>query len=243
MEKYRKSYVISSFEVDGQKKLRVHSLFNLFQDIADEHAEQIGVGYSFCAQNGLGWVGGAYHLKINRWPVWGERVTIETWPSGTTAACAIRDFKMTTDSGEVLLVATSQWVLIDITRLRPLPIAKHLPHYELVDDKALESDFAKIEVPEEAETLVIFPVHADDIDLNHHVNNALYPTWALDGVDETFGATHDLAEVRISFRRPARLGDTVALRTRWQDMIQTAVLTNADGSVEFARVALIWRAR
>ena len=240
MEKHKKSYIISSFEVDVKAKLRLHSLFNLFQDIADEHAEKIGVGYSFCKANGVGWVGGAYEVQINRLPDWGEEITIETWPSASTAATAIRDFKVTDKAGEILISATSQWVLIDIARLRPLPIAKHLPHYEVIPERILDSNFAKIPAPVgEAQTLS-FPVHADDIDLNDHVNNALYPTWALDGFSEEYLKNNRPSRLKIDFKRPAHFGHQILLKT-YQDAGQSiSSLTNTDGTTEYARVQIDW---
>ena len=243
MEKYKKSYIISSFEVDFQQKLRVHSLFNLFQDLADEHAEKLGLGYTFCSQNGIGWVGGAYHVKINRLPTWGDKITIETWPSGTTAASAIRDFRMTDETGQELVVATSQWVLIDTARLRPLPIAKHLPHYDILSERALESEFAKILTPETPATDLTFPVHADDIDLNHHVNNALYPTWALDGIPESFRGDHRLTEIQVTFKRSARFGDTILMKTYHEGDQSISIIGGPDGTSEFARVRLVWQSQ
>lgn len=243
MEKYKKSYIISSFEVDFQQKLRIRSLFNLFQDLADEHAEKLGLGYTFCSQNGLGWVGGAYHVKIHRLPIWGDKVTIETWPSGTTAAATIRDFKMTDGAGNILVSATSQWVLIDTNRLRPLPIAKHLPHYDMIDERALNSDFAKIQIPEASSSDITFPVHTDDIDLNHHVNNALYPTWALDGVPESFYGKNRLTELQVTFKRPALLGDILLMKTYRGEGETISVIGTPDGATEFARVRLVWQPR
>ena len=241
MDKHKKSYLISSFEVDVQSKLRLHSLFNLFQDIADEHAEKIGVGYTFCKANGVGWVGGAYHLKINRLPTWGEEIMIETWPSASTAATAIRDFKVTDKEGSILIRATSQWVLIDMARLRPLPIAKHLPHYEVIPERMLNSDFAKIPTPDGDFGSVSFPVHADDIDLNNHVNNALYPTWVLDGFSEDYLKNHRISELKIDFKRPARFGHQILLKTYQNQNQSTSLLVSSDGSTEYAHVWIEWQ--
>ncbi|MBR6412898.1 MAG: hypothetical protein IKS41_07065 [Alphaproteobacteria bacterium] len=243
MEKHKKSYIISSFEVDVQSKLRLHSLFNLFQDIADEHAEKIGVGYTFCRENGVGWVGSAYHVKINRLPTWGEEITIETWPSASTAASAIRDFKVTDKEGSVLILATSQWVLIDVVRLRPLPIAKHLPHYDVVPERMLASDFAKIPAPTGETSTLSFPVHADDIDLNNHVNNALYPTWALDGFSEEYLNANRVSELKIDFKRPAKFGFNISLKTYQIGRQSTSLITSADGTTEYARVQIDWLPR
>ena len=243
MEKLKKSYLISSFEVDVKAELRIHSLFNLFQDIADEHAEKIGVGYSFCKANGVAWVGGAYDVKINRLPTWREKITIETWPSASTAATAIRDFKVTDKDGAILILATSQWVLIDTIRLRPLPMAKHLPHYEVIPERVLVSDFAKISNPVGEPKTLSFPVHADDIDLNNHVNNALYPTWVLDGFSEEYLKNNHIAGLKVDFKRPAKFGFNILLKTYQSDGQSISLLTNPDGTIEYARVQIDWLPR
>ncbi|MDY6407269.1 MAG: thioesterase [Pseudomonadota bacterium] len=241
MEKYKKSYLISSFEVDVKAKLRIRSLFNLFQDIADEHAEKIGVGYSFCKANGIGWVGGAYRLKINRFPIWGEEISIETWPSASTAACAIRDFKVTDQKGHIIISATSQWVLIDTVRLRPIPLAKHLPQYDILAERALDSDFTKIPAPMGNSETISFPVHADDIDLNNHVNNALYPTWALDGFSDEYLNKHRMTALSVDFKRPATYGSAILLNTYINQNQSFSLLTAPDGLIEYARVLIDWQ--
>jgi len=241
MEKYKKTYMVSSFQVDSNARLRIHSLFNLFQDVADDHAEKIGVGYSFCREHAVGWVGAAYHLMIKKWPLWNETIRIETWPSDSTAASAIRDFQVFDANENVIINATSQWVLIDTERLRPIPMAKHLPHYDVNPDRAFQSDFSKIPTPEGSSDELVFPVHADDIDINHHVNNALYPTWVLDGMDASFLQSHIPSEIKILFRRSARRQDQICLKTYHRDSETISLLTNGDKTTEFARIQINWQ--
>ena len=243
MEKVKKTYEISSFEVDVKGFLRIRSLFNLFQDMADFHADQMGLGYDFCSKNGIGWVGGAYHLQVNRLPKWRDKIVIETWPSGATAACGIRDFQVKTEYGYVLINATSQWVLVDINRMRPVPVAKHLPDYDIIDDHAFVSDFSKFQLPEKVATEFTFPVHTDDIDLNNHVNNALYPTWCMDGLDDEFLNTHSIQELQVNFKRPAKKGDTVVLHTSYQLNETLHLLLSSDLKTEYARVKIVWQAQ
>ena len=60
MQKYEKQFEITSDECNEYGKLRLRSLFNLFQAMADNHAHLLGVGYQYCIQNGLGWIGGYF---------------------------------------------------------------------------------------------------------------------------------------------------------------------------------------
>ena len=141
----------------------------------------------------------------------------------------------------MIVNATSQWVLIDTTRMRPIPIAKHLPHYTIYDERALYSEFSKIPNPEGICDELIFPVHTDDIDLNHHVNNALYPTWVLDGFDDLYLKRHIPLEIKILFRRSARREDQVHLKTYRTGLESISLLTNQDDTVEFARIQMKWQ--
>ncbi len=241
MDKYKKTYVIKSYECDFKVKLRVRSLFNLFQDIADEHADNMGLGYTYCHERGIGWIGGSYHVIVHHWPTWGDVVDMSTWPSGATAATGIRDFSVSDKDGKTVIQATSQWVLVDTNRMRPIPVLKHIPTYELVSDHALISNFDKIILPDEVAEIRRFPVRIDDIDLNNHVNNALYPTWALDGLSDDFLRTHTLSEIQVSFKRPARYRDEIVLQS-WLLPTETVhVMTNSDKTIEYARVRLVWK--
>ena len=81
----------------------------------------------------------------------------------------------------------------------------------------------------------------DDIDINNHVNNAVYPTLCLDGISEEFLNSHTLSEVQVSFKKPAVFGDKICLKSS-QDALQTHhQLFNETGEVEFARVRLSWK--
>ena len=41
------TYVVKSFECDRKDTLRLLTLLNLFQDIADDSANEIGIGYDY----------------------------------------------------------------------------------------------------------------------------------------------------------------------------------------------------
>ncbi len=240
MDKYKKTYIIKSYECDIKAKLRIRSLFNLFQDMADEHADKMGLGYHYCHERGIGWIGGGYHVEIKKLPTWGDMITIETWPSGMTAATGIRDFQVKDDKGRILVNATSQWVLVDMKRMRPIPVAKHLPSYELLNEHALVSEFNKIIPVEGTPSIISFPVHVDDIDLNAHVNNALYPTWVMDTVSELSLDNHYPSEIQVNFKHPAKYGDVIRIKTYHTDLTTVHLLENANDTTEFARICVRW---
>ena len=241
IEKYSKNYEIRSYEVDKDKKLRLLTLFNILQDISDTHAEKIGVGYSFCLKEGLAWVGAGYHAKINRLPTWRDQVTITTWPSGNTAATAYRDSMLSDEAGNPLVLVSSQWALIDVARLRPVALAKHIDMSLWRDDRAIDTTFPAILPPERTDFEKTFYVRYDDIDINNHVNNAVYPVWASEAVPFEFRKQHDLAEIRVAFKRSAVLGDIISIETQIDEDRTRHLIKSAEGDRVFALVEINWR--
>lgn len=241
MKKYSKTYQVKSYECDSKGILRLRTLFNYFQDIADEHADKMGLGYHFCIERNIGWIGGAYHVQINRLPKWEDEIILYTWPSDATPVTGIRDFQMIDKKGEILINASSQWVLVDLTRMRPLPIAKHVGNYELLKERAVVTSFDDILLAESYDNEIIIPIRTDDIDINNHVNNAVYPTVCLDGVCKEIKEHKSLSEIQIRFKRPAVLSNKILLKSAFDAPNSMHQLCNETGEKEFARVLLKWK--
>ncbi len=241
MEKYAKVYHIKSYECDSNGVLRLRTLFNYFQDMADEHADKMGLGYHYCIERNIGWIGGAYHVQINQLPKWEDKVMLYTWPSDATPVTGIRDFQMVDKNGAILVNATSQWVLVDLGRMRPLAITKHVGEYELIKERALHSSFPAITPAQIYSNEIIVPVRTDDIDINNHVNNAVYPTLCLDGVSEEVKKQKSISEIQVNFKKPAVLSDKILIKSALEAHTSTHQLFDETGSTEFARVALKWK--
>lgn len=241
MEKYVKKYEVRGYECDKDAHLRLISIFNLMQDIADKHASVMEVGYEFCKEHGIGWVGGNYHLKIHRLPKWEEMVELRTWPSDKTFVTGIREFEALDGENKPLFMASSQWVLIDTQRLRPVAVAKHLYDYELLPERMIETKFPTPPHPVRVDFEKIFYVRYDDIDVNNHVNNAVYPVWACEAVPMDFRQMHDLAEVEVSFKKSAVMGDVILIKTQIEDNVTHHVILNQAGDKEFALLQVKWK--
>ncbi len=240
MMKYKKTYQIRSYEVNKDKKLRLLSLFNILQDTADIHAESLSFGHNFCLQNQLAWVGVSYHIQINERPTWQDEINITTWPSGKTAATAYRDFDVTNKKGDILFKASSQWALIDAQSLRPVALSKHLNADDWLDERAIDTKFPSVNLIERTDFEKTFYVRFDDIDVNNHVNNAVYPVWASEAVPTDFRENHTLKEVRVSFKRPAKMGDVIIIQTQIDENKTTHLIANADKSIVYALVEMAW---
>ena len=209
MEKLIKEHTISNYECDRNEKIKIISIFHLLQDMADAHAEKLNVGYTFYKQNHLAWVGRAYHIKIFSLPKIFDKITLETWPCDRTALIATRDFLIKDIVGNILVAASSQWAMIDTIKMRPIKFDNYNLTYDVLPERALQSEFAKIQSQQQINSEKQIQVREDDIDSNGHVNNCVYPMWAMETFDEEFKKNFILDEMEINFKKPVFKQDNI----------------------------------
>lgn len=217
VSKYKQEYVVKSYETDCHGFLRIAALMNILQDAADASATMLGLGFEECMNKGVAWVGSNYLIKIKRWPKMHEKIFIATWPAQAKLWGAIRDFVLTDEQGEEIIWASSQWVLIDMQRRRPVLLSKYFPQYEALQERVLDVDFKKAGAFLRTDEKYEYGVRFDDMDINHHVNNAVYPLWASESVQADWRKTHIVRQIELWYEKEALFGNTVDVVTCYEN--------------------------
>lgn len=242
VDKISLDYLIKSYECDRNGTLRILTLMNILQDAADTHASNLGVGIEHCLANGLAWVGSHYHIKINRMPKWHEKINVKSWPSGRTKLIAIRDFLITDENNQEIITASSQWVLINYEKKRPVCLEDNLPPYKVLEERSLASEFPKLVELQRSDFKKEFVVRYDDIDVNDHVNNAVYPLWATESVATNFRFSHIPAELEIAFKKEGLYGERIEVSTQIDDITTIHSVKALGEERELARLKILWKA-
>lgn len=240
MEKYVKEYNLRTYECDKNGYLRIVTLFNILQDMADSHATELGLGMEYCLSKGLAWVGANYHVKINRMPQTHEHIKIITWPSEQRKLGAIRDFAVYDDQDNMIINATSQWILIDFIRKRPIALKDNLPEYTVINEHSLVSNFEKLPQPERVDIEKTFSIRFDDIDINMHVNNSLYPLWATETLEYAFRDEYLPSEIEISFKKEGHLGEKVNIISQKDDKQTLHSIKSLTNNRELSSLRIKW---
>ena len=200
MAKYSDDYRVRVGDTDSCGFLKLPSLLGMMQEIAKDHAEALEIGSSVLMPQGLGWALAKLRLDIDRLPNYGERVYIKTWASTRNKIYTAREFLIYDDLGDKIASARSIWVLFDLKRRRLERLDK-LPTW--TRDEEFASDFEFGDMPESPDMQSGFKsnfgVRKDDIDMNGHVNNARYLTWAFEHVPDDFYASHRAKSVELWF--------------------------------------------
>ncbi len=239
---YSKDYGIKFYEVDYKNQLKESVLLNFLQDIAAEHAEVLGFGYSFISDKNLGWFLLKYHLKVYNWPKNIDKITIKTWPRGVYKLSCIRDFEIYSPSGEKIAAVSSSWVLIDLATKKITQPYKILNPFETSDKIALETSFSKIDQLKTQNAMKEFDVRYDDIDLNQHVNNANYLIWALETLDFDFRANHTVSELEIQYKKELKYGPKVVSSLEFLEDKKVTLhnLRSSDTNEDLCSIRIHW---
>lgn len=189
-----------AYQCDRYGNMRPGILMNELQGMGDMHAEQIGCGRTFLHENNVAWVVTHYLVDIIEMPTNGELLEYSSWPSVQDALRATRDFEIRGGDGRLMVRATSQWILIDLARRRPLRLDEHLPNHTIDNRRAWNRTFDKFPDFDATQTHVM-KCRFDDIDENQHINNAVYAVWATESVGYQYRNSHKLTGIEINYKK------------------------------------------
>jgi acyl-ACP thioesterase len=206
---WTKRYDVNTIVLNSQKRLGLTGLLNLLQDVAWLHAEHLGWGYEELIKRNTIWVLVRQKVAMTDWPVWGDVVTIRTWPRGVVGVLALRDFEIF--AGERKLgECTTSWLTLNWETRRPQKLD---PNSFLIPDRpqgiAIEAE--KIAVRTDLKPVARFQVRYSDLDVNGHVNNTRYAQWVLDSVTMEEISSFRLVDYEVNFLNETRVGDELVI--------------------------------
>lgn len=162
---------------------------------------------------GISWVLRRQRIDITRWPRMGEELTVITAPSGFARKLqTFRDFHLSDASGQTIITAATQWLLMDVStrRLKPIPPAIAALETDLAPAAAhLDRPTNKIPPPLEPHLNKSSEVAFSQLDFNDHLTNPVFPELMLEPLGHDYLSKHLPVSADIMFHREARYGDRV----------------------------------
>ena len=215
-------------EVDSKGRLTIVSLVNLFQDCATFHSEDVGFGLEWLSERQRGGFVTSYQIRIEEMPYIGEEVRVATYPTSVKGLIGERYFTLTSrDEKKVYARAKSIWVYMDNIEKKPSRIPDEMGAAYKVGNPPTDEDWGrrKISGLSDCGKVYDFTVSPLFIDSNHHMNNAYYIEAAMEALPEGY----DIGELRIEYRKPAELNNSVHVYEKKEgDVIQIQLLADDD---------------
>ena len=202
---YRTEIELFNSYFDMNDRLTAKSILNIFQDVASRHAEDIGLGFETMVKKNLYWVISRIKFDILKQPEVNQKVIVETWPHEKGRIDFDRDMCISSEDGEVLIIATSKWCVID-AMTRSLQRTDGVEYVgEIHSRKNYEGKFGKILVPDKEKVeIYTHRVKFADLDHNKHMNNTNYASIILNAIENK-----NFSHFEINFVSESRLEEEI----------------------------------
>ena len=236
-------YKVHSYEIDEYSNASFTAICNFMQETAWNHAENLQVGFSQLIERGLVWVLSRQRIRVHRYPRWGDRIIVNTWPSGMDRMYCYRDFKVETPEHETLVTATSTWFVIDMKSRRPQRTETFIDLRPEAPERMFDAFAVKLDRMSEGGEESLRSVLFSDMDVNGHLNNVNYMKYVIDSMPREFIQTNRLTELEINYLNEGLYGDTVVIsrQDNGNGEIQFGLRRQGTGE-EMCRARTVWSA-
>lgn len=189
--------------VDGMLKL--HELLNYLQDAAAQHADILHFGMQTISEQNMLWVLSRLKIEIVKPVTLGMPIRLETYPTQGVKAFAVRQYGLFDANNELCVKASSFWLLLNRANFRPLKPSDHLPYppanpvrpvfFQMLD----KIEARPVSFPQTSRVASFA-----DIDLNDHINNAVYARFVEDEIAKQIHSAPQFKSFQINFNRALR---------------------------------------
>ncbi len=208
---YIDHFPITDIAVDCYGRLKPSMILFFAQEIAGRHCVQLALDYDTLAEKRLFWAVTRHRVQINRLPMRGETIRIETWPMPITRVAYPRSMVAFDEAGNELFRSISLWVLMDLdSRSMVLPCKSGIDVNGTLRGTELASPNGLVAKPlGNAQSRT---VRFTDLDRNGHMNNTRYLDWISDLLPSDFHRQHTPMEFTVCYLNESREGQELDLR-------------------------------
>jgi len=213
-ERWEDEYSIPFCEVNTKKEVFLPTLWNFMQETAWHHADHLRVGYSDLVQHHHFWVLSRLSIQMDEYPRWEDRIKIKTWLTGAGRLFALRNFSIANSKGEILGMAKSAWLVLDLKSRKPQriePIFRHLHH--LFNSLPPAEEPEKLPGPVQSKMEKVLTVRYSDVDMHHHANNTKYIEWILDSYPLEMHQNCHIHTFQINYLAESSHGDEISVHS------------------------------
>ncbi len=220
--------IVRYSECNGKEQAGLTNILDYLQDVCTFQAEELHVGVKYMRQHHIAWVLNSWQVDILRYPLFGEKIRITTWPYDFYGFYGFRNFKIEDVAGDMIVRANSVWVFMDTQKGRPVKI---LPQVQAAYHKEsrLDMEYLDRKIPDFDASPVEEKIQIPRgfIDTNEHVNNAKYIAIA----QELFLQGVEVARMCAEYRKSAVYGDVLYPSVRREPGKIAVKLYGPDGAV------------
>lgn len=210
---FYKNVEICFCDCDFKKRAKIHTILKLMADIAGDAYGSSCLTHDELWERGFVFLLTKISVHIERIPMTGEHIDIETWEQGQKGTQYIRSFAFYDEKGDSIIEAQTTWVLVNPNTRSIVRPADFTGSFNPIPDRIPNvAPAGKIrpvsELADAGERKVVF----SDLDQNGHVYNAVYSSIACDFLPFQM-MENDISDFKINFKKEAVIGDVLNVKT------------------------------
>ncbi len=214
--RYRRIIQIGYRSVIQDGRISPALLWEELEETAEQHCRIIGMDVFSLLERREAWILKSGDSRMKRYPVYDEKISIETWISSLERYKGQREFLIMDEEGEVIGRISTLWVYLDLERrtLKAIPEEFHSGWGSQGDP--LHRGFSRKSSYPAAEcyTASAFRVRRRDIDSSAHVHNIRYLEWLCESIPEEIYKHCQISGFSVFYRKEMRTSGTVEIRTQ-----------------------------
>ena len=228
--KYTTQLTVQPSQCDHKCRLGFYETFRLFMDLANTHANILGVGQGKLMSEGLFWLTVKTRVRFTRRPNMDSKIKAETWPVKPGSLRTDRCYRISDEDG-VLAEGRTEWAIMDMNAGRLANASKVFPEELVFSEDCTEfTDFPRITACDDTYTSKgSFKVTSSDIDMGLHMNNAAYVRTLIGAFSIKELDAMDIKEITVVFKTSAHEGDVLEVKAKQENDTITTGLYFPDG--------------
>ena len=117
---YSINYRIGIEDIGLNNEATNKALLKIMEDVSGFHSASIGYGVFEVESKRKAWMLLDWKMKVIKRPKYNDEIKAQTWSRGADRLYAYRDFQIMDREGNIIAIATSRWIFVDIDRRRPV---------------------------------------------------------------------------------------------------------------------------
>lgn len=198
-------------DIDASNKVTNKAILTFLEDAGGVHSNLAGYGLKTIKETNFSWIILNWKLKVFKRADYADTITVRTWSAKADKLYAYRDFEVINEVGEIIAIATSKWISVNIKTGRINKLTEEIiKPYKGESRRVFENyDFTKIEEPEKIDNSVKYTINRQMIDINKHVHNVCYYDLAEIAIPEEIIENMEFNNVEIMYKKEIKLGEAV----------------------------------
>ncbi len=234
-------FLVGLSDINPLKELTNTFLLRILEDVGSMHSEIAGYGITDMKKTRRSWILLSWKVKVIKRPLVNDTLNVKTWSWSIDKFYAYRDFEVKNQYDEIVAIATSKWIFMDIDKRKIVKVGEEVNEkYQLEPDFRVfkEYNYEKLVSPQDYINKTNFKITRNLIDVNKHLHNIYYLDIAKEALPEEIAFSNELNDFEIMYKKEIKLGETVKAMYSKDSDYHYVTIMNEDETVIHAIIKL-----